>query len=230
MSNYKGAQYVNRVNTNVNFGFSTRLPYDQCAYDDRVTESVGPLEYRLNPNRIYNCEGCLSTLGPRSSYMGYGVSMPVGNEVAVSQAPELVNIESILTNRNVPTSKCRRNELNPINVTKIQVKNPSICNEYLNPMSSRLSFPAANYREIGLNRFYDLNKNPQANIFYNYAINSTLEAKDNFIPTIPRIWSKKPSLPHPLEGYPVPQQMAHQPDDQVLITTPVAEPDFDFDL
>src|SRR5579872_5529861 len=130
-----------RVNTNVNFGYSTRLPYDECAYSDRLSESVGPLKYRLNPNRIYNCEACLSTLGPRSGVMGFGVSMPIDNEVAVAQAPQLVNIESILTNRNVTTSKCRRNELNPIDVTKIKLKDPKVCNQYLNPEASRLSFP-----------------------------------------------------------------------------------------
>ena len=31
-----------------------------------------------------------------------------------------------------------------------------------------------------INRFYDLNINPQANIYWNWAVNSQLQAKDNF--------------------------------------------------
>lgn len=193
---------MSRVNTNVNFGYSTRLAYDECAYSDKLSESVGPLEYRMNSNRIYNCEACLSTLGPRSGFMGHGVSLPVQNDVAVSQAPDVVNIESILTNRNVPTSRCRRNAVNPIDVTKIRVQNPRICNDFLNPLSSRLSYPPSNYRDTGINRFYDLNKNPQANIFWNFAVNSTLEARDNYLPTVPVLWDDSPTRPHALKGTP----------------------------
>ena len=34
---------------------SNRLMYDTCAYKTRVNESVGPLEYMLNPIRYENC-------------------------------------------------------------------------------------------------------------------------------------------------------------------------------
>lgn len=184
----------------VNIGYSTRLPYDDCAYNDRLFESVGPLKYILNPDRIFNCDACLSTLGPRSGYMGYGDSMVVENEPAVSQNERMVDVESILTNRNVPTSKCRRNELNPIDVTKFPLKHPRICGDYLNPMASRLSYPPATYRDVGINRFYNLVKNPQVNIYNDTAINTTLEAKDNFIDRIPEIWATYPSLPQAVEG------------------------------
>lgn len=184
----------------VNIGYSSRLPYDNCAYPDKLYESVGPLKYRLNTNNIYNCDSCLSTLGPRSSYMGYGDSLPVGNIPAPSQSSKVVDIESILTNRNVPTSKCRRNEVNPIDVTKIPLKNATICNDFLNPMSSRLSYPPATYRDMGINRFYNLNKNPQVNIFWDTAINTSLEIKDNFRGYIPALWSSYPTLPQELKG------------------------------
>lgn len=184
----------------VNIGHSSRLPYDECAYDDRLVESVGPLQYRMNTNRILNCDACLSTLGPRSGFMGYGVSMPVGNKAAVAQSGQIVDTESILSNRNVPKSKCRKNDSNPIDVTKFPVKHPRICNDYLNSMSSRLSYPAATYRDSGLNRFYNLNKNPQVNIYWDAAVNSTLEAKDNFIDVIPEMWSSYPSNPHAVKG------------------------------
>ena len=37
--------------------------YDTCAYKTRVNESVGPLEYMLNPIRFENCNKCRMELG-----------------------------------------------------------------------------------------------------------------------------------------------------------------------
>lgn len=191
------------------FGYSSRLGYDKdCSYEDRLAESTGPLQYVMDTNRIFNCDACLSTLGPRAGLYGYGVSMPVDNKPAVAQAGELVNIESLLSNRNVKTSKCRRDGANPVDVTKFPVKHPRVCNDYLNPMASHLSYPPANYRDVGINRFYNLNKDPQNygnNIFVDSAINTKLENIDNFYGNIPASWSAYPSLPHALEGKPKPK-------------------------
>ncbi len=181
----------------LNIGHSSRLGYDSCAYSDRLTESVGPLGYRLDPNFQENCNQCLSTLGPRSSYMGQGVSTSVGFPIANSQ--KLVDVESILSNRNVKTTKCKRDKVNPINVTKFGVKHQRICNDTLNPLSSRLTYPAANYRDVAINRFYDLDRNPQTNIFYDFAVNTKLEARDNFIVDLPTLWQDK-SGPIPIPG------------------------------
>lgn len=187
-------------------GYSSRLSYDgDCAYEDKVKESTGPLQYMLDSNRIHNCNSCLSTFGPRSGYMGYGVSTPIENMPALAQQPELVNIESLLSNRNVKKSKCKKDGVNPVDVTKYPLKHPRICNDYMNPMSSRLSYPAANYRDTGINRFYNLRKNPQVNIFWDSSTNTRLEAKDNFLGEIHESWDIKPSLPKALEGSPRPR-------------------------
>jgi hypothetical protein len=188
------------VSTNQNFGYSSRLAYDESAYRDKLDESTSPLKYRLNSNQIYNCDACLSTLGPRSSYRGYGVSMPVDNDVAVSQAPEMVNIESILTNRNMSTSKDRRNEVNPIDVTKFKVRHPRICNEFLNPQASRLTLAPSMFRDMGVSRFYDLGRPIQRVIYWPTTENTKLQAKDNFMPDIPKLWSSNMSLPHELKS------------------------------
>lgn len=181
----------------LNIGHSSRLGYDECAYNDRLNESVSPLSYKLSQNYIQNCNQCLSTLGPRSSYMGQGVSTSVGFPPATSQA--LVDVESILTNRNLKTTKCRRDGVNPIDVTKFKLQNQRLCNDYLNPLSSRLTNPAANYRDMATNRFYNLNKNPQAVIFYDFSVNTQLEAKDNFVmqPPVPM---GNHMAPQPLKG------------------------------
>jgi hypothetical protein len=179
----------------VNIGYSSRLPYDDCAYEDRLFESTGPLKYRLNTDQNFNCNACLPTFGPRSSVMGFGVSLPVKNHPGLSQDKSIIDIESLLSNRNVSKSRCRRNELNPIDVTKFKLINPIICNDFLNPIASRLSYPPATYRDLGVNRFYNLNKNAQVNIYWDTAVNSVLEAKDNFAEEIPGIWSPNPSIP-----------------------------------
>ncbi len=181
----------------LNIGHSSRLGYDTCAYNDRLDESVGPLGYRLDPNQQENCNQCLSTLGPRSSYMGQGVSTLDGKTIAASQ--KLVNLESILSNRNVKTSKCRRDNVNPIDVTKFETKHFGECNDYLDPLSSRLTLPAFNYRELALNRFHNLDRNPQLNIFYDFSINTKLEAKDNYTIDIPKMWIDRTG-PTPIKG------------------------------
>lgn len=184
----------------MNIGHSSRLPYDNSAYDDKLTESVSPLNYRLNPNQIYSCESCLSTLGPRSQHNGIGVSTTVGFPPATSQS--LVDVESILSNRNLYLNKCKAGEVNPIDVNKFELKHARICNDYLNPLSSRLSYPAFNYREMGINRFYNLNKNPQVNIYWDGATNTKLESKDNFIERIPNVRIYDATIPKEIKGAP----------------------------
>lgn len=180
----------------MNIGHSSRLPYDDCAYEDRLLESTSPLLYDLNPNRIYSCSQCISPLGPRTQLMGNEVSTAIGHPVATAQY--LTDVESILTNRNVPTSKCRNGEVNPINVnTKYQLQHLNTCGNYLDPMSSRLSFPVYNYREMSVNRFYNLPQNPQniGTIFWDDATNTKLEAKDNFKFPIMKVSSYDPAWP-----------------------------------
>ena len=196
--NYSECQNDN-VSMNQNFGYSSRLSYDESTYQDRLEESIKPLYYRMNENHIYNSRACLSTFGPRSGYKGYGVSMPVDNQPAVTQTPEMVNVESILTNRNVNTSKNRRNQVNPIDVTKFRVKHPRTCNEHLNPMATKLSHPSATWRECSVNRFVDLPKNPQKVIHWDKAENTKLNAKDNFIQEIPKMWNVNTALPHEIK-------------------------------
>jgi hypothetical protein len=178
-----------------NFGHSSRLPYDESAYQDKLKESVGPLLYKLNANSIHNCKACLSTVGPRSKY---GASVPENtciNEIAPSQSPEIVNIESILTNRNIVSSKNKKYGVNPLNVSKLNTRNVRLCENYLDPISSKLSYPAANYRELGINRFYDLNKNHQNIIYMEDAIDTHLEAIDNYIVDLPELWDQNAGMP-----------------------------------
>lgn len=188
------------LNKGVFFGHSSRLPYDKCAYDDYLSESVGPLVYKINPNQINNCNSCLSVFGPRPSQgpNSYGVSSTMKNESALKQ--KLTDIESILSNRNVLTSKCKDGQVNDIDVTKFHLQHARTCNDFLDPVATHLTNPSQNYRGMSINRFFNLPKNPQANIFWNFASNTKLEAKDNYRERVPRLIEYDHTMPKEIKG------------------------------
>ena len=179
-------------------GHSSKLIYDKCYYDDYLSESVAPILYQLDPNRINNCNACLSVFGPRSSYYGYGVSTTMGHTTAPAQ--DLVDVESILSNRNVIASKCKDGKVNDIDVTQFHLQHPRICNDTLDPIATHLTNPPQNYRGMTINRFYNLNKPAQANIYWDFAVNTKLEAKDNYRERVPRLIRYDPALPRELYG------------------------------
>ena len=177
----------------MNIGYSTRLPYDECAYKDKLKESTGPIEYRLLPDQMYNCNSCLyaSGTGPRAANngRGYDVSRSIKTKYAASQ--DLVDVESILSNRNVKLSKCKTGKVNPVDVMKFKLMDEPICNNHLDKESTRLSHPSSNYRDMSINRFYNLVRDPQMNIFWDEAVNSRLEAKDNFVQVAVIPWADR---------------------------------------
>jgi hypothetical protein len=183
----------------LNIGHSSRLGYDKCYYDDRLSESVAPLLYKLNPYSVNNCSACLSVFGPRGSQgsQSYGVSTTTGHVTAPAQ--QLVDVESILSNRNVLASNCKDGKVNDIDVTKFNLQHARICNDFLDPISTRSTNPAANYRGMNINRFYDLDRNPQTNIFYPWDVNTKLEAKDNYRERVPRLMKYDQTLPSELQ-------------------------------
>lgn len=178
----------------MNIGHSSRLSYDSNTYNDRLIESTDPLLYRVNRNHMYNCENCLSVLGPRGCNRNPAISRV--NQNGIAPAQELTDLESLLTNRNVPLSKSRVAHVNPVDVTQFKLYHNRICNDSLNPENTRLSYPAALYRDVSVNRFYDLNQNPQEPIFWDFSVDTRLEAKDNFNPNVPVLW---PQLAGPTE-------------------------------
>lgn len=165
-----------------NNGHYSRPKYDNCAYPDSLSQSTGPYAYIMNTDARHNCNGCLSTFGPVSGFMGAGVSSQTGDVVAAAQ--ENIDVDTIMSNRNVPISKCKRGKVNPISLDEIKTVNTQVCDDLLNIQHSRLTDPAMFYRDSAINRFYDLPKDPQANIFYDFPVSSKQQAKDNFVPEI----------------------------------------------
>ena len=78
----------------MNTGYSTRLPYDGCAYEKKLRESVTPLSYRMFSGAYENENKC--TLNNKT-YRPF----------------DLVNEESELLNITRPASNCPECKYNP---------------------------------------------------------------------------------------------------------------------
>ena len=176
----------------MNIGNFNRLSYDDCAFQDRTKQSTVPLNYRLSVDQIYNRDRCLSSNGPRNGTYGCSTIGDAGYAVSQNQ----VDVESILSNRNVKANKCRTSDMvNPVNPTTMKPTFAPICDNKMKPSYTRLSHSAKNYRSMGVNRFFDPIFPPQDNIFYDFSRNTVLEAKDNYIPNMPKPWSQTTGLP-----------------------------------
>ena len=190
------------TNSGFNYGRSDLLNYDPQTIKDDIEQSTAPLMSVLDPNRVKNCEQCLSLNGPRASNNGWGDSIPIPNP-GVAPAQQLVDIDSIMSNRNVKATNSKRGKVNDIDVFKFKTYDSTLCNKDLDPLSSILTYPKQLYREMSINRFYDLNLNPQVNIYYDSAQNSQLEASDNYDLPYPYSFNMS-ALPKPIEGEAIP--------------------------
>ena len=108
-----------------------------------------------------------------------------------------------MSNRNVKASRDKNGGLNPVDLNKFKLYNASTCGKALDPLSSLLTYPKQLNRETSINRFYDLNINPQKNIYYSWTTNSQLEARDNYQTPYPYFLSENEdkSLPQVKEGF-----------------------------
>ena len=187
------------LNQGINIGHSSRASFDKCAYEDYLAESTAPLLYRLNPIHINNCQKCLSVFGPRAGHNGFGNSTLIGNN-AVAEAQQLVDVESILSNRNIIASKCKDGKVNDVDLSQFKLQHARVCNDFLDPVATHLTNPPSNYRGLSINRFFDLPKPAQSNIFWDQQVNTKLEAKDNYRERVPRLIKYDPALPKELKG------------------------------
>ena len=169
------------TNSGFNYGISSRLGYDPSTIRDDIEQSTAPLQSMLDPNRVISCQRCQNVNGggPRSSYGGWGNNLAVSNP-GNNPRGQLSDIDSIMKNLNVKTSTDKKGRVNPINVFDFKTHTNTNCNKTLEPVSTLLTFPKQLNKSMSINRFYDLNINPQVNIYYDRAVNSQLEARDNF--------------------------------------------------
>jgi len=186
-------------NYGINYGSSTRLTYDLAYADDRTFESTQPIQSVLDPNRVKNCNECLSLFGPRSSHNGYGDNIAV-EKPSVTPAQDLVDIDSIMSNRNVRLTKDKRGLVNPVDVLKYKTYDVKYCGRGLDPLSSISTYPKSIYREMSINRFIDNPIQPQINIYWNKSRNTQLELKDNYVHPYPYSIDNDEELPREMFG------------------------------
>ena len=169
----------------LNSGYFSKTKYDTCAYKDAISESTMPFTYTMDTNRIYNCNGCLTGDSPRSGYLGAGTSTVSSNRVAAAQ--QNIDVDSVMSNRNMHVSKCKKAQVNTIKLEDFKTVDYPSCPKSLNTQHSRLTDSTMFYRGAAINRFYELNRDPQANIFYDWSINTSLQAKDTYVPSMPTL-------------------------------------------
>jgi hypothetical protein len=190
------------TNSGFNYGLSTKLSYDNDCIKDNIQQSVEPIKYVLDPNNVRNCKQCFSSGGAsmRPSFMGWGDSLPLkSSDVGVAPAQQLSDIDSIMTNRNVKNDRSKKGKVNNVDLNKFKLYDSAECNNFLDPLNSTLTFPKQLYREMSINRFYALNNDPQSNIYYDGAVNSRLEASDNYQMPYPYSISGDLTMPTPNE-------------------------------
>jgi len=86
-----------------------RLRYDQCAYKTDLNQSVGPLEYILNPMKYENCQKCRHEFGLVG---GTAVSHIKGN---------LVDLENDLRGQTRSATKCPSRKYAPSKGSSLQI-------------------------------------------------------------------------------------------------------------
>lgn len=188
------------TNSGFNFGQSSKLQYDPSFIRDDIDQSVAPIQSILDPNRVKNLSQCFNLNGPRPGHNGYSDNIAIPPEKSLVPAQDLTDIDSIMKNLNVKASRDKRGMVNNIDVFKFKTYDTKICDRGLDPLSSIATYPKQLYREMSINRFYDMNINPQANIYWDWAVNSQLEAKDNYDNPYPYFLDGDNSLPTAIPG------------------------------
>lgn len=180
----------------MNVGNFTRMKYDNGAYEQEQKTGNYSYDYNTSSNKIANCNRCLSLSGPLSDF-GNGGSVSTPINIGYSEKNDLVQLESVLYGRNVKDEYATRG-MNPINPVEWDAKYvPQTCDNKLRNSNTRLMSNLPPYRGTRINRFYNLIHNPQRDIFWDFAENTDLEMKDNYVPEIPIPMNNDGLLPNP---------------------------------
>jgi len=133
---------------------SNRLIYDQCAYSKKINESVGPLEYVLNPLKYENCKKCRHEFGLVG---GASVSHIKGN---------LVDLENDLRGATRQASLCPSNKYKPSNSNILNIKGKG-CQGARNVDTDMVHLPSCQmirYKPTPLPRKLNLDNCPSPNM------------------------------------------------------------------
>ena len=169
-----------------------RLTYDECYINEETKQSIMPGEYKLYYGQNVNDKNCHSLNGPRNNRSGSS------SENTSNTLEERTDVESLLSNRDIPASKCSESRTMEDKRKVIARKlNHSVeCDNNLHPDYSRLSQPMDNFRGLStINLQMDFpHIPPQENVFYGHNLtslkdqgmnsrfgnNTRLESKDEY--------------------------------------------------
>lgn len=168
---------------------STRKKYDECSTNLFYRQSTDPLHYRLLPDFNNNCQKCYTDYGPRGQDMN----------VSVITNQNIVDIDSLLTNRSKIASDCKDGLVTDIRFDRYKKFHLPRCNQFLDRHDTRLTHPIHTYRGMTIPWFFEprvSNRDEQCNLFWNFAENTQLTAKDNYRPDVPVPINPSSSLPH----------------------------------
>lgn len=157
---------------------STRKRYDECSTNLFYKQSTDPLSYRLSPHFANNCNKCYSDYGPRGQKM----------DVSVITNQNLIDVDSLLTNRTKVASDCKDGLVTDIKFENHKKYALPKCTNFLDNNSTRLTHPIHNYRGMTIEWAFQpkvSGRDDQCNIFWDFAENTRLTAKDNYRPDIP---------------------------------------------
>ncbi len=170
-------------------GQFTRSKYDEPYFLARINQSVAPMHNRLYVGQKRNCNKCLPLTG--SYYFGDRFD---------SKNPNQVNIETVLKRQNRPWGSAR-DRVHWINPKMHNFDVPTVCSKFNDQMPTLLTHPKEHFKEIVLDRFYDLQRDQSAFIFWDTAQNSRLNAKDNYKVKYPILIDINSSLPPSQRNY-----------------------------
>lgn len=164
-----------------------RAKYDNNTYTHKLSETIGVASYMLD--KPWNCSDC-------TFYEG-------GNPVFTKLNPDkcetpLIDIDSELIGITRKYSQCPSEKYLPNCTDYCKYKNISEkrC-DFLLPEPTKISNPPCTLKEVGINRWEWLCKNPQENAItpFDSLINNRIVVKDNFRPHIDIPINQEDGLP-----------------------------------
>lgn len=123
----------------------TRTEFDGCNYTQKLKQSEGPGRYRLFRGQSESCAPCMIANGPRND------RWRVGSEAESVAKADLVDLESLLTNRSYSLSKCPNDRTlydKQAHLQKLARSKQAVsCDPTMDTQYSRLTHPLEDYRE-----------------------------------------------------------------------------------
>ena len=163
---------------------SESLNYDNCSYEQKLRESIGPGSYMLS-KPANDCTQCSQNIptDPYLRYQSFGSGLcPPGSTVGT---------ESDLMGITRKASKCAADQYNPARDSPVQTpvcKPKTSLDCRLGTEPTRYSNPVCTLKETGINRWEWLCWNPQDRAIIPFEWNTSYRTvvKDNFTPCIPQ--------------------------------------------